>query len=129
MKLNRILAAACCSALASCANVSNIVPSARRVDPQAMDVGSSLQAQGDAAWPDDSWWQAYRDPQLDSLVRDVLEGSPDLRAANARVTQAQGLAAMRYGATLPQLEADAGITRTYLSKEQISAALSGAHTY
>ena len=36
---------------------------------------------------------------------------------------------MRYGATLPQLEADAGITRTYLNKEQISAALSGARTY
>ena len=36
---------------------------------------------------------------------------------------------MRYGATLPQLEADAGITRTYLDKEQISAALSGARTY
>jgi NodT family efflux transporter outer membrane factor (OMF) lipoprotein len=94
-----------------------------------MNVGSALQAQGDAAWPDDSWWQAYRDPQLDSLVRDVLDGNPDLRAANARVTQAQGLAAMRYGATLPQLEADALITSTYLGKEQISAALSGARAY
>ena len=129
MKLKRILLAAYCSALAACANFSNIVPHARRVDPQSMDVGSALQAQADAAWPDDFWWQAYRDPQLDSLVRDVLDGNPDLRAASARVTQAQGLAAMRYGATLPQLEANAAITRTYLSKEQISAALSGAHTY
>jgi NodT family efflux transporter outer membrane factor (OMF) lipoprotein len=94
-----------------------------------MNVGSTMQAQGDAAWPDESWWQAYRDPQLDSLVRDVLNGNPDLRVAAARVTQARGLAAMRYGATLPQLAADAGITRTYLDKEQISAALSGARTY
>jgi NodT family efflux transporter outer membrane factor (OMF) lipoprotein len=94
-----------------------------------MNVGSALQAQGDAAWPDESWWQAYRDPQLDSLVRDVLNGNPDLHVAAARVSQARGLAAMRYGATLPQLEADAGITRTYLDKEQISAALSGARTY
>jgi NodT family efflux transporter outer membrane factor (OMF) lipoprotein len=99
------------------------------VDPQALNVGSALQAQGDAAWPDESWWQAYRDPQLDSLVRDVLNGNPALLVAAARVAQARGLAAMRYGATLPQLEADAGITRTYLNKEQISAALSGARTY
>jgi NodT family efflux transporter outer membrane factor (OMF) lipoprotein len=128
MKLTGISSVAVCFSLASCANWSGIVPSARMADMQAMDAGSVLQAKGDAAWPENSWWQEYRDPQLDSLVRAVLDGSPDLRAAGARVTQAQGLAAMRYGATLPQVQADAGITRTFLTREEVSASLSGAHT-
>jgi NodT family efflux transporter outer membrane factor (OMF) lipoprotein len=45
------------------------------------------------------------------------------------VTQAQGFAAKRYGATLPQVEADAAITRTYLTKEELSASPSGVHTF
>ena len=129
MNLKRILAATLCSMLGSCADFSGIVPHARRVDPQAMDAGSALEAQGDAAWPHESWWQDYGDAQLDTLVQEVLNGNPDLRAASARVTQAQGFAAMRYGATLPQVEADAAITRTYLTKEELSASLSGAHTF
>ena len=63
MNLKRILAATLCSMLGSCADFSGIVPHARRVDPQAMDAGSALQAQGDAAWPNESWWQDYGDAQ------------------------------------------------------------------
>ena len=129
MNLKRILAAALCSMLGSCADFSGIVPHARRVDPQVMDAGSALEAQGDAAWPRESWWQDYGDAQLDTLVQEVLNGNPDLRAASARVRQAQGFAAMRYGATLPQVEVDAAITRTYLTKEELSASPSGAHTF
>jgi NodT family efflux transporter outer membrane factor (OMF) lipoprotein len=128
VNLKRILAAAVCLAFASCANVSGVVPRARRVDPQTMNVGSALQGQGNAVWPDKCWWQAYGDPQLDTLVDEVLNGNPGLRLASARVTRAQGFAAIRSGATLPQVEADAGITRTYLTHEEVSASLAGAHT-
>jgi NodT family efflux transporter outer membrane factor (OMF) lipoprotein len=128
VNLQRTLGVAVCSALASCANWSGITSHARPVDPQALNIGSALQAEGDAAWPRESWWLDYRDPQLDALVDEVLKGNPDLRAASARVTQAQGLAAMRYGATLPQVEADSSLTRTFLTHEEVSASLSGAHT-
>jgi NodT family efflux transporter outer membrane factor (OMF) lipoprotein len=129
VNLQRTLGVAACSALASCATWSGITSHARPVDPQALNVGSALQAGGDAAWPRESWWLDYRDPQLDALVAEVLKGNPDLRAASARITQAQGLAAMRYGATLPQVEADSGLTRAFLTHEEVSASLSGAHTF
>jgi NodT family efflux transporter outer membrane factor (OMF) lipoprotein len=125
----RILLAAGCSALAACANLSGIAPGSRRVDPQTLNNGSLLEASEGAAWPRESWWQDYRDAQLDALVNQVLDGNPDLRAAGARVTQAQGLAAMRYGATLPQVQANGSISRTYQTGEERSPSLSGSHTF
>ena len=129
MKVQRILAAACCFALTACASLSGVAPNARRLDPQTLNNGSLLEAAEGAAWPRESWWQDYGDTQLDSLVNQVLDGNPDLRVASARVTQAQGLAAMRYGATLPQVQADGSISRTYLTGEERSPSLSGSHTF
>ena len=129
MKVQRILAAACCSTLTACASLSGVAPNARRLDPQTLNNGSLLEAAEGAAWPRESWWQDYGDTQLDSLVNQVLDGNPDLRVASARVTQAQGLAAMRYGATLPQVQADGSISRTYLTGEERSPSLSGSHTF
>jgi len=125
----RILLAVGCSALAACANLSGIAPGARRVDPQTLNNGSLLEASEGAAWPRESWWQGYRDAQLDALVNQVLDGNPDLRAASARVTQAEGLAAMRYGATLPQVQANGSITRAYLSGEERSPSLSNSYIF
>jgi NodT family efflux transporter outer membrane factor (OMF) lipoprotein len=99
------------------------------LDPQTLNNGSLLEAAEGAAWPRESWWQDYRDTQLDSLVNQVLDGNPDLRVASARITQAQGLAAMRYGATLPQGEADGSISRTYLTGSERSPSLSNSHTF
>jgi NodT family efflux transporter outer membrane factor (OMF) lipoprotein len=129
VKVQRILAAACCSTLTACASLSGVAPNARRLDPQTLNNGSLLEAAEGAAWPRESWWQDYGDTQLDSLVNQVLDGNPDLRVASARVTQAQGLAAMRYGATLPQVQADGSISRTYLTGEERSPSLSGSHTF
>jgi outer membrane protein TolC len=129
MKVQRILVIAGCSAVAACANFPGVVPVARRLDPQTLNNGSLLEAREGAAWPRESWWQDYRDAQLDSLVGQVLDGNPDLRAASARVTQAQGLAATRYGATLPQVQADGNISRTYLTRGERSPSLSGSHTF
>ena len=129
MKIQRILAIAGCSALAACANLSGVAPSARRLDPQTLNNGSLLEAEEEAAWPRESWWQDYRDAQLDTMVNQVLDGNPDLRAASARVAQAQGLAATRYGATLPQVVANGNISRTYLTREERSPSLSGSHTF
>jgi NodT family efflux transporter outer membrane factor (OMF) lipoprotein len=52
-----------------------------------------------AAWPDDQWWKAYGDPQLDALVDEALAGSPDLRIAEARL-RAAAAQAQQAGATL-----------------------------
>jgi NodT family efflux transporter outer membrane factor (OMF) lipoprotein len=129
MKAQRILVVAGSCALAACASFSGIAPNARPLDPQTLNNGSLLEAAEGAAWPRESWWQDYRDTQLDSLVNQVLDGNPDLRVASARVTQAQGLAAMRYGATLPQVQADGSISRTYLTGTERSPSLSNSQTF
>ena len=129
MKAQRVLVIAGCAALAACANFSGIAPGARRLDLQTLNNGSLLEAGDGAAWPRESWWQDYRDAQLDTLVNQLLDGNPDLRVAGARVTQAQGLATMRYGATLPQVQADGNISRTYLTRQERSPSLSGLRTF
>ena len=66
-----------------------------------------------AAWPEQEWWKAYRDPQLDALVAEALTGSPDVAAAQARVRQARGQAEIVGADTLPQIGAQgsAGVTK------------------
>src|SRR6185437_8163091 len=42
-----------------------------------------------AAWPTDSWWSGYGDPQLDTLIDEAFAGSPTLEIAQARLRAAQ----------------------------------------
>jgi NodT family efflux transporter outer membrane factor (OMF) lipoprotein len=66
-----------------------------------------------ASWPQQEWWKAYGDPQLDALVAEALAGSPDVAAAQARVRQARGAAEVVGADTLPQIGAQgsAGFTK------------------
>lgn len=43
-------------------------------------------------WPDDHWWQAYGDLQLDTLMTAALADSPDVKTAIARMQSARALA-------------------------------------
>jgi len=63
----------------------------------------------DAAWPSAGWWQAYGDPQLDTLIDEALAGSPDIAIAAARLRAAQGAAQQAGAAGLPQLSADGSV--------------------
>ena len=40
-------------------------------------------------WPADTWWQRYKDPQLQSLIEEALKDSPSMDAAEARFKSAQ----------------------------------------
>jgi NodT family efflux transporter outer membrane factor (OMF) lipoprotein len=50
----------------------------------------SLPDQG-GQWPGDGWWKAYGDPQLNQLIDEGLAGSPDVAAAIARLSRAEGV--------------------------------------
>lgn len=65
---------------------------------------------GTAAWPGDSWWKSYGDPQLDALIEEGLAGSPDVAAAVARFRQARGLAQQAGAPLLPSLDARGSVT-------------------
>lgn len=42
-----------------------------------------------AGWPAPDWWRAYNDPQLDQVMALVMQQSPDLEQARARVKNAE----------------------------------------
>jgi NodT family efflux transporter outer membrane factor (OMF) lipoprotein len=114
--------AAAAARIAGLATVSSLVllaacaPDLGRM-PQmkaASDYGTqrALPAPTGAAWPAQDWWKAYNDPQLDALIDEALQGSPDLRVAEARVRQARGYLEQSRGALLPSVSANGNINET-----------------
>jgi NodT family efflux transporter outer membrane factor (OMF) lipoprotein len=71
------------------------------------------------AWPQDNWWHAYGDPQLDTLMTEALAGSPTLQIAQARLRQAQALATGASAPRLPNTTVDAETTRQRYSANSI----------
>jgi len=71
------------------------------------------------AWPQDDWWRAYGDPQLDSLMTEALAGSPTLQVAQARLREAQALVINASAPRLPNTTVDAQSTRQRYSANSI----------
>jgi NodT family efflux transporter outer membrane factor (OMF) lipoprotein len=75
----------------------------------------TLEAPTATAWPTADWWTAYNDPQLTGLIEEALKGSPDLKAAEARVHQAQAMSEQANAALLPTVGAKGAINATAVS--------------
>ena len=58
-------------------------------------------------WPQDAWWRTYGDAQLDSLINEGLQGSPNMAIAEARLRRALAVTQVTDSASRPQLEAHA----------------------
>ena len=50
------------------------------------------------SWPENKWWTRYNDPQLNTLIEEAINDSPSLKAAEARLKGADGIA-QQIGAT------------------------------
>ena len=73
----------------------------------------SLGAPGaQATWPGQDWWKAYDDPQLNALIDQALQGSPDLKVAEARLREAAARSEQSGAALLPSLNASGNIQET-----------------
>ena len=84
-------------ALAGCAALPPATPAAALHEGRfTLPAGS---ADG-AAWPGDGWWRAYGDAQLDALIGEALAQSPDLAAAQARLTLADAATGVASAANL-----------------------------
>jgi NodT family efflux transporter outer membrane factor (OMF) lipoprotein len=92
----------------ACAAVPDLGP---KPMPHAAADYASAKSLGEeqSAWPDDGWWEAYNDRQLDGLMTEGVAGSPDLSAAVARFRAAEGLAQQAGAALLPSLDASGSI--------------------
>jgi NodT family efflux transporter outer membrane factor (OMF) lipoprotein len=56
-------------------------------------------------WPDEKWWEIYRDDQLSSLIEEGLKNSPALSSIEAKVRQANQEAFVVRSKLFPQLSA------------------------
>ncbi|MBK1889162.1 efflux transporter outer membrane subunit [Undibacterium sp. 14-3-2] len=66
-------------------------------------------------WPDERWWQAYQDEQLNALIDEALRDAPDMSAAAARLARAEAFSQVKNAATKPQVNANASITEQKMS--------------
>ena len=57
------------------------------------------------------WWRLYKDPVLDGLIQDALDHNTDVRAAVARLAKARASLKEVKVDRLPQIDADASVTR------------------
>ena len=101
--------------LAGCADFGH--QAAPPVQRTAVSMG--LPADQQTTPVDAQWWKQFGDAQLDALVAKALEGSPNLAAAQARVTRAQAVAEAVHGTELPQVQASGSVTRELLSRNGI----------
>jgi len=73
-----------------------------------------------AAWPSDTWWMAYGDPQLNALVDEALAGSPTLAEAQARLARALAVAQTSGAELRPQVSASASVSSQKQSLNYLS---------
>lgn len=66
-------------------------------------------------WPQATWWKAYRDPTLDTLIDKALAASPDIGAAEARFQSATAAIAAARAAAGPNLTGAGDASRQRLS--------------
>ncbi|MET0321088.1 MAG: efflux transporter outer membrane subunit [Duganella sp.] len=113
--------------LAGCADMGKIEPQAVALKPAELNAGRAIaNASADVAWPTEAWWESLHDQQLNQLIATATSDSPSLRAAMARVRQAEALAGVARAGTLPRVDASASMDRElYTGNGAIPAALAG----
>lgn len=72
-----------------------------------------------------TWWTRFDDPVLDELVRLAVVDNLDLRAAWARINEAQALRGVTAGEQYPAIDVDASSTRNRLSVNNDTPIFSG----
>src|SRR2546430_5386097 len=60
-----------------------------------------------------NWWEIFGDPKLSALIESIDMSNQNVLLAEARVRQAQALAAQSRAALFPALDANASITRSH----------------
>jgi NodT family efflux transporter outer membrane factor (OMF) lipoprotein len=100
--------------LGGCVDAPTTTPSEVVLKPETLGLGTTV-----TPAISDTWWTAFHDPQLNSLVDEALKGNPTLAAALARVRLAQSELSATRAATYPQVTFDANETRERFSKDYI----------
>jgi len=131
-RLRPFAAAALTLALAACASSRGLEPQGRRLDAdQQLQADKTLAADqlAPAAWPQQDWWKALGDPQLDALIAEALQGTPNLEAADARLRLAQAQAGAANADRGAKLSLSAGYTGLELPKGLAGSEIGGKYIH
>ncbi|WP_229261884.1 efflux transporter outer membrane subunit [Duganella guangzhouensis] len=125
------LVVACAAAVSACAPLPPQRDAAQM--KTAADFATSATFAAPAvAWPADHWWQAYGDAQLNVLVDEALQASPDLATARARLDSAEAAGVVAGAALKPQVSANGSLSDQKLSSNYLTPKAftpSGTHGY
>jgi len=116
--------------LAGCASYSGLNTEGVSLDAKGLKAGQSLNGVtlSPAAWPKSDWWKSLGDPQLDALIREALHDSPDMQIASARAHQASAAAYAADAARMPTLDANGGVSRSRLARDQDPTGQGGTYS-
>ncbi len=95
--------------ITGCAQLPSISKNATIKPLEQYQTQQSLAGQV-AAWPQDAWWRAYGDLQLDALIEEGLKDAPSMTIAEARLRRAMALTQVTDSVSQPQLNANANPT-------------------
>lgn len=101
-------------ALPGCVDVPRSPPQERALEPASVGLSGP-----DYLAPDEDWWRAFDDPQLDRFVQDALTRNPGLAGALARVRSALAQAEAAGTSSDPQVSFDAEAYRQRVSEHYI----------
>lgn len=113
--------------LSGCTSMGPLASAQSPHDPATLSASRTLGnvALSPAAWPDERWWRAFGDPQLDALIDEALENSPTLAMADARARKAQAQAGVADAARLPSVGASAQINGIQLPEGMAGPRIGG----
>jgi len=120
-KLLQLKLSAVCSCailLSGCISMSGILPQAKTVEPNQLKADRVITEAAAIDWPDEQWWHAYHDPQLDHLITQSIQDSPTLHAAQARITLSKAYAESMQAETKPNVGADVSAVRERFTELQ-----------
>lgn len=116
--------------LAGCASYRGLHTEASSINAAGLNAAQTLNGVklSPAAWPKSDWWTQLGDPQLDGLIREALQDSPDMQIASARAHQANAAAYAADAARMPTLDAEASVSRSRLARDQDPSGQGGSYS-
>lgn len=114
-----ILAALLALFLPGCVSMSGIFASSQPKNANTLQAGKAISnVPHDMPWPNETWWKAYHDTQLDAFISQTITGNPNLRVAQARVALSQAYTDSMHAEMLPNIGADVSTGREHFTERQ-----------
>lgn len=83
----------------------------------AAHIDSQLPESLKNGWPQEAWWTAFHDPQLNALITRALRDAPDMAVAQQRIKLAEAQARSVQAQSGPQVDFSADVERQKMSAE------------